>query len=339
MKKQKRKISRGKKAAIIAAIVTGVIVVGGGVIGNYFYNMAIYANGSFQPNIGASQKKDEKKSLEGLDNGSEWLTSIGAKNVYFKYGSSAGDDAGLRLHAYEIVNTSARSNGMWIIAAHGYGSDGRSMASFAKMYYAMGFSILLPDARGHGKSGGDYRGMGWDDRIDYLHWIKKINKEHNSPEIALFGVSMGASTVMMTEGEDMPSNVKAVIEDCGYASIKEELTYVLKSTFKLPSFPIINFASTVTHIRAGYSLISDGSCVEAVAKSDTPTLFIHGDADKFVPLSQMKELCTAANCEKEKLIVHGAGHGQSASVDREGYCKKVQIFLSKYMGGTVHGIY
>ena len=58
--------------------------------------------------------------------------------------------------------------------------------------------------------------------------IQQILKKDPNAEIALFGVSMGGATVMMTSGEDLPSNVKVIIEDCGYSTVMDEFTYQLK---------------------------------------------------------------------------------------------------------------
>lgn len=77
----------------------------------------------------------------------------------------------------------------------------------------------MPDARGHGRSEGDYIGFGWDERKDYLQWIDRVIKNDPASEIVLHGVSMGGATVMMTSGEKLPENVKAFIEDCGYSSV------------------------------------------------------------------------------------------------------------------------
>ena len=87
------------------------------------------------------------------------------------------------------------------------------------------------------KSQGDYIGFGWPDRKDYVQWIEKVLTENGQQEqITLYGVSMGAATVMMTSGEKLPDNVKAIVEDCGYSTVNQELQYQLKELFNLPSF-------------------------------------------------------------------------------------------------------
>lgn len=87
---------------------------------------------------------------------------------------------------------------------------------------------------------------------------------------------------MMTSGEALPPNVKAIVEDCGYTSVKEQLAYQLKRMYRLPIFPLLHLTSLLTKLRAGY-FFGEASALVQIQKSQTPTLFIHGDADLFVP--------------------------------------------------------
>ena len=141
---------------------------------------------------------------------------------------------------------------------------------------------------------------------------------------------MGAATVMMATGEDLPSNIKVAIEDCGYSSIWDEFEIQLKILFDLPTFPVLNAASTVCKLNAGYGL-KEGSAVEQVKKSKIPTLFIHGDKDRFVPFEMLDILYDAANCEKQKLVVEGAAHAESVSVNSSLYWKTVDEFIGRYV--------
>ena len=78
--------------------------------------------------------------------------------------------------------------------------------------------------------------MGWDDRKDMLLWIAKIIQKGPQAEIVLLGVSMGGATVMNTSGEKLPSNVKAIVEDCGFTSTVDAFAYQLKQLYGLPKF-------------------------------------------------------------------------------------------------------
>lgn len=96
--------------------------------------------------------------------------------------------------------------------------------------------------------------------------------------------------------------------------------------FYLPSFPLVDSACLVLRIRGGYNL-KDASAIDAVRKSNTPTLFIHGDEDAMISVQMSKDLYEAANCRKELLIVEGAGHAQAMDKDPDLYWGTVKAFL------------
>ena len=67
-------------------------------------------------------------------------------------------------------------------------------------------------------------------------------------------------------------------------------------------------------------------------KSTTPTMFIHGTEDNFVPFKMLDIVYNAnPNIEKEKLVVEGANHGYSATLNPELYFESVFNFVSKYV--------
>lgn len=236
---------------------------------------------------------------------------------------------GLNLQAKHIKQKQA-SKAKLAIIAHGYTSQGDGMQEFGKMFYDMGYDLLVPDARAHGASEGEYMGFGWPDRLDYVQWIDEMIKDYNGDlEIILYGVSMGAATVMMTAGEELPPQVKLIIEDCGYDTVTAELTYQLKEMFNLPAFPLIPLTSIYSGIKAGYNF-NEASSVAQLAKNDLPTLFIHGDADKFVPTEMVYQNYEATKGPKELYIVKGAAHAQAFSTDKAAYQKVVSDFIAKY---------
>lgn len=220
------------------------------------------------------------------------------------------------------------------IIAHGYSGSNRDMAPWAKLYYDLGFNLLIPDARGHGESDGDYIGFGWHERKDYANWIEKLITEYgDETEIILFGLSMGAATVMNVSGEALPHNVKAIIEDCGYSSVTKEMAHQLKTMYKLPQYPFIPMTSLITKVKAGY-WFGEASPEEQVKKSSTPILFIHGDEDDFVPTHMAYELYHSAKSPKELYIAIGAKHGYAYVTDKDMYRTRIKHFLNTYLNGA-----
>lgn len=311
-------MTKKKKIIISLATVLLLITVGTGIfIGNYFYDLAINPFTSKEMIFGDDDTDGE------VEEDVNWL--IKNSNYTDKYINSFDN---LKLHGYEVKNETKTNK--WAIVVHGYTSEGELVSSKAKHFYEMGYNVLVPDLRGHGRSEGDYIGMGWDDRLDIINWINEIIKDNPSSEIILHGTSMGAATVLSTSGENLPDNVKAIIADCGYTSVWNEFTYQLKALFNLPPFPVMNLSNMVTMVKAGYS-IKDASPIDQVAKSRTPILYIHGDKDDFVPYYMMDELYNATSSEKSKLTVQNAGHGKADLVNPDLYWNTVTDFLSKYI--------
>lgn len=315
------------KRIIIIFSVISVLLVGGGIFaGNYLFNFALNRDQDKSmlleaPHNAIDYDREEAEKKEELLN--EWFTSSGAKDVYLT------SEDGLKLHAFEV--TQPESSDLWVVVAHGYTGNAEESRGVAKHFYDLGYNVLMPNARAHGESEGQYIGMGWPDRRDYVGWTKQIVENNAEAKIALYGVSMGAATVMMTSGEeDLPDNVKVVVEDCGYTSAYDEFSYQLKGIFGLPAFPFMNLASGVAKVRAGY-WIKDADSIKQLQKSTTPTLFIHGDEDTFVPSYMLDEVYEAANVPKEKLLIPDAGHGGAASENPETYWSTVDAFVGKYI--------
>lgn len=218
----------------------------------------------------------------------------------------------------------------WVICVHGYRSYGkRDMSYVASMFAEQGYNSLVPDLRAHGQSSGNVIGMGWLDRLDLLSWIQEVLKIDPNAEIILFGGSMGASTVMMTSGEELPKNVKGLVADCGYSSVYQEFGAMLRSAFRLPNFPILTIADSLARKKVGYSL-KEASAVDQLAKNKRPLLLIHGTGDKFVPHQMLYKNMEATNGVKESLMIEKAPHLSSFIYEPEHYFETVFEFIHRY---------
>ncbi|MBU5336141.1 alpha/beta hydrolase [Intestinibacter bartlettii] len=234
----------------------------------------------------------------------------------------------LKLHGYQVLNKNTHK---WAVTVHGYMADAFSLSTKALHYYNIGYNVLAMDLRGHGKSKGNYIGMGYHDAKDLIKWIEYIISKDEEAEILIHGVSMGAATVMIASSlEELPKNVKVIIEDCGYTTALEQFKFQLKKLFNLPSFPILNIANFAVKIKAGYFL-NEASPIEAVQNAKVPIMFIHGDDDKFVPFYMLDELYNACTSEKKKLVIKGASHAHAEDENPDKYWSEVDEFVNRYM--------
>ena len=318
-----------RKGLIIGGAITAALAGTYFGLGNYFYNYALRVQKKKvfledNPHLALSKAIDPTIEEQTKEANKAFRKNHPPRSVTM----FSTDALQLKLKAdfYPQKETSSK----WAITVHGYTGQAAEMVRWIQQFYEKDFHVLAPDLRGHGKSEGNYIGMGWHDRKDILGWIDWILARDPEAEIVLFGLSMGAATVMMTSGEELPTNVKVIVEDCGYSSVREVFEYQLNDLFGLPPFPVINAANTVAKIRAGYDL-SVASAVQQVAKSKTPMLFIHGEQDSFVPFEMLDVVYQAAQVDKDRLIIQGAGHGESAMVSPDVYWKTVWNFVGKYI--------
>ena len=170
--------------------------------------------------------------------------------------------------------------------------------------------------------------MGWKDRFDILKWIKKICRDYRNCKIVLYGISMGAATVMMSSGEKLPNNVKICIEDCGYSSVFREFKLLLRTIKPCIADFILKASNLITKIRLGF-YYEEASSIEQIKKSKIPTLFIHGSNDTFVDFKMLDEIYSTAKEPKKKLVIEGAGHANCSKINPEMYWKTVKTFIKE----------
>ena len=251
----------------------------------------------------------------------EQLLARDRKDIYLQ------SDDGLALHAVWIPNQNQKKV---VIGFHGYTSDGMSdFIAISDYYFKQGFSMLLTDARAHGKSEGEYIGFGCPDRYDALHWMNWVLKECGpDTEIILHGISMGGSTVLMASGLDLPVQVKGIVSDCAFTSPKYVFTHVLHTMYHIPAFPIIQIADLVNRRKAGYGL-DECNAAREVKKARIPILLIHGEKDSFVPCSMCEEIYENCSAYAEKLLIPGAAHAESYYKDTATYEAALNRLLAR----------
>ncbi|MQS75168.1 alpha/beta hydrolase [Companilactobacillus halodurans] len=216
-----------------------------------------------------------------------------------------------------------------VVVIHGYGSASKYMGSYAKMFHKAGYNVLTPDNRSFGMSQGEYSGYGWKDRNDIAKWIQRVNQKNGSKsEVGLFGVSMGAATVMYTLGKQL-KNVKFAIADCGYSTIAGELKYELKEKFNLPSFPIVPTASLFADVLAKYNFYQ-ADTKDTLKNNKVPLFIIQGSIDHFVPTSNAYKNYSYDHGPKKLWIVKGAAHAESMKVAGQKYINKTINFAETY---------
>lgn len=254
-------------------------------------------------------------------------------------------------HALYVA--AARPTRRTAVIVHGYTDNAIRMLMIGRLYNReLGYNILLPDLHGHGLSEGEGAHMGWLDRLDVLQWTETADELFGhlndtlwvdgtprlcstGTQMVVHGISMGAATTMMVAGEveyglHQQPFIKCFVEDCGYTSVWDEFRGELQSQFGLPAFPLLHVADWLCRWQNGWSF-REASALRQVGKCHLPMLFIHGDADDFVPTWMVYPLYEAHAGEKELWLVPGVDHAHSYRDFPEEYTLCVKKFVEKYI--------
>lgn len=274
--------------------------------------------------------EERKKFVMVQPHSDEYITSFDGLKLHATYFPAL--DHGEGAEAQEHTEGKMPGKKKVVIGFHGYTGEGLSNhVAIADYFLKHGYAMLLPDARAHGESEGEYIGFGCLDRQDALYWINWVIRKYGEDvSILLYGTSMGGATVLMTSGLELPANVKGIVSDCGFTSPKEVFTHVLNHMYHLPAFPAIQGADLINRKYAGYGM-DECNAKREVQKAKVPILFIHGSADTFVPCSMCHEIYENCRSPKRKLIIEGASHAESYYKDMETYEDALTKFTEEIM--------
>ncbi len=218
-----------------------------------------------------------------------------------------------------------------ILAMHGWRSSwSRDFGFIADFWYGRGCSVLFAEQRGQNNSEGEYMGFGMLERYDCVDWARWLNgKTGGNLPVYLWGISMGAATVLMASGLRLPQSVRGIIADCGFTSPHAIWKHVTEKNLHLP-YLLQGVLADRWCRRNIHTGAKDCSTLRALQKNATPVLFIHGTEDKFVPVTMTYENYQACAAPKRLFIVPGAEHGMCYHVDRPGYQKAVTDFWNEF---------
>lgn len=316
-----------KSTLLLGALAVGVTTAA--VANELIYRALIYGNFKVPKALGSALS--EYKPVDGKEKlrrrSIVWMEEYG----YERHHIVNAD--GNKLTGY-LMRPKKESN-VYVFCSHGYRNKGRPEWCFYMRHYVeeLGFNMFFVDHQAHGESEGKYVGFSSFESRDALQWLGYMNETFGSDiEIFLHGISMGSATVMLMTGSDkLPENVRFTIADCGFTSALDEFTFKLKS-LGIPEKPIMPIIREYNKLRAGYDFHEDTNALEAVSKAKIPMLFIHGDADKFVPTYMVHQLFDACSAPyKDKLIIKGADHAESYLIDKEACESKMNEFIEKFL--------
>lgn len=214
-----------------------------------------------------------------------------------------------------------------ILAMHGWRSSwAQDFGIISAFWHANDCDVLYAEQRGQDHSGGDYMSFGLLERYDCLTWLDWINaRTGGTLPIYLAGVSMGATTVLMAAGLDLPDNVCGIAADSAFTAPHAIWKHVSEHGLHIPY--ALHRASADRLCRKWIHMDANAaSTTEALQHCKVPVFLIHGADDHFVPVEMTYENYKACRAPKRLLIVPGADHCMSYLCEPETYQRMILDF-------------
>lgn len=349
------------KIAVIFAGVIAVIALAVLATVNYAVGLAINRNAGFDkvskgdPEVHAGWSRYTDELRQGMD----WLRTLPGEDLYIDsfdglrlYAKLCRHDMGEAESGAEVrknCDCESRTADMQqgdrhgescekscsgiVILSPGYRSSPyKDFSVSGKLLFESGYDLLIVNQRAQGKSEGRYICFGQSEAKDIAAWSRMMEKQYaEDAPIYMFGVSMGATTVILAMGEDLSPRVKAVVADCGFSSAEKIVKHMIRKVLHMPEFPLYELADRAFRRRTGCTFSRSTETV--LAESALPLLLVHGNADGFVYpwMSELNyEASAAGPSDKKLLLIEGANHAQSFLTEPEKVGQAVLDFLDKH---------
>ncbi|SDD24920.1 alpha/beta hydrolase [Williamwhitmania taraxaci] len=292
-------------------------------IGCYFAYVAV---GNF--NLTTFVTTFEKQRADSTFDVARWDTLV-------KHDINLKSDFGYSVNGMFVENGTPSDT--TVVICHGVACNKWLMIRYADLYLSLGYNVVLYDQRGHGVSGGEYSTFGYTEKFDLQKMVELVAEQHLGVVIGAHGESMGAATVLLHAGminahtPDSLPHISFYIADCPYSDLKKQLTYRLKEEYHIPNIGIVEAASLWSHWLYGF-WFGEVNPIAHIQDVKVPVLFIHGDADTYVPTSMSEEFYSAKPEPKMLYLSPNANHAMSYRVNKDEYRSRVETFRSRFLG-------
>jgi len=230
--------------------------------------------------------------------------------------------------------TPAQWNGSSVILLHGVSDNREGVGGFARLFLEHGYSVLLPDARAHGRSGGALAGYGLREAEDVRAWTEWLHARQQPACVFGFGESMGAGIVVQAVRAE--PRLCGVIAESAFADFREaafdriaDSLHITPGVAKVLFTPAVGAGLRYARWRYGVDM-SGVSPASAVRDSSVPVLLVHGlDDTNLYP--RQSRLIRAANPARVTLWeVPGANHCGASATAPEEFRRRVLLFMTQH---------
>ena len=197
---------------------------------------------------------------------------------------------------------------------------------FAIPYAKAGWNILVVDPRAHGKSGGEFNTVGFEESLDDIVWVKHLRDDHGVRQVVFHGICIGAAGGMLAlTNPDCPDTVCGIVTEGMFPNFGESMKNHLIER-KKPVKTFYPFIDMWMKHYTGHSM-SYGP-LNVIHKLKVPLLMLHSREDTYSTPAYAQRLFDAAGTREKRLVwfAHGR-HSMLRITDTELYDTSVTDFV------------
>jgi uncharacterized protein len=300
-----------KKKSSIVRIIYGLIVSGLLIV------MALSAITWYMVYRYMSRPQYEQNHLEKIHvNKERLLREFGAQPVLF----TTQDN--IELSGLLIERPNAKRV---IMCCHGY-----SMAKERMLPYVQHFSqdtVLLFDFRAHGESKGDRTTIGNAERADVHAAINFLKHNPCTKDLLIIGIGISMGAVSLLGATAEKPMVDILILDSSFAQLVRQAKTALKAYTYILGYPLEMVAIALYTYFMG-SALCDVDAVAWASQVAVPTLMLHSDADRLVPIGEAQEVYTRLASEKKDFISFAGSAHARIFEDIQEYYHHLDTFIA-----------
>jgi esterase/lipase len=236
---------------------------------------------------------------------------------------------GMKLVAWFIPS----QNGAVIIMQHGYKSTRSEMLNEAEMMYRHGYGVLITSIRAHDYSEGELITLGMYEVNDMEAWYQYLltRSDIDPDKIGILGNSYGGMLSIQYAAKN--PNIKAVVTDCAFSSMRDTVATSVKHFTGLPEFPFVPLIVFWAENETGFKM-EDIDATKWIAQiSPRPVFLMQGGADTTISPLSGQRLYDAAGEPKQLWFDPALGHVGFDSERAEEFEARISAFYDQYLLG------
>ena len=202
-----------------------------------------------------------------------------------------------------------------LVVMHGWGGNAAMMLPLAAPLHAAGYTLLLIDARCHGRSDGDsFASLPRfaEDIEAAVRWLAG-QPEVDAGRLGVVGHSVGAGAALLAASRQ-PA-IGAVVSIAAFAHPAAMMRRWLAAQH-IPYWPLGAYVLAYVQRVIGYRFDAIAPC-HTIARVGCPVLLVHGLEDAMVPPDEARQIHAARRSEAIRLVLVPGSHDDYGDIEKQ----------------------